>query len=237
MKCPSLSASQTHLNHSYTDVHWVFLYTVYILYVVYSLNSGYRGENNFMCVWLASDRCLIMWQHTQTAGWLQQILSVSPLVFFQSPSAEFRLTLRAMAARVPVWRDCTNATVPTPRVIPRATLPRQPLHSRIMEEPFPWLDLQSAALAVVENFSARRATLIWPRGGLVAGFLTSCGLPGVKMCLNLTLAPWKLARTRDRGPVYRGTDERADNCSAMPEITTNRLVQQFHSNQSQPPRR
>lgn len=38
------------------------------------------------------------------------------------------------------------------------------------------------------------------------------------MCLNLTPAPWKSARTRDRGPVHSGAliyENRADICSAM----------------------
>lgn len=160
---------------------------------------------------------LVMWQHTRFGlGW-----TVSPLVSFQSPSAEFRLTLKAMAARVPVWRDWTSATVLTPRAAPRATLPSQPLLPRGEEEPVPWLDFQTAAVVVVENFLARRAALIWPRRGLVAGFPPRWGLPEVKMCVNLTPAPLKSARTRDRtGPVHRGAltyENRADICRAMPE--------------------
>ena len=123
-----------------------------------------------------------------------------------------------MAVRVPVWRDWTSATVPTPRAAPRATLPSQPLLPPGEEEPFPWLDFQNPAVAVVENFSALAATLIWPRTGLVAGFPPSWRLPLVKMCLNLT--PGKVARTRGTGPVHRGAlmyENRADICSAMPE--------------------
>lgn len=151
----------------------------------------------------------------------QHSCTASPLISFQSPSAEFRLTLGAMALRVPVRKDWTSATVLAPRVTPRVILPKELLLPWDIEEPLPWLDLQSAAVfVVVENLPDRWETLIWPQRELVAGFLTSGRLPGVKICLNLTPAPWKLARTRGSGPVYRGTlqyENRADICCAMLE--------------------
>lgn len=164
---------------------------------------------------------LVMWHFLLFWQSRQHSYTASPLISFQSPSAEFRLTLGAMALRLPVWKDWTSATVLAPRVTASVILPRELILPWDIEEPLPWLDLQSAAVfVVVENFPGRWETLIWPRRELVAGFLTSGRLPGVKICLNLTPAPWKLARTRDRGPVHRGTlqyEKSADICCAMPE--------------------
>lgn len=167
---------------------------------------------------------LVMWLHTflplgqrrssinsqnTGLGW-----TVSPLVSFQSPWAESRFTLRAMALSVPVWSAWTTTTELTPTATPRATLPKRPVLPPVAEQPLPGPDLQSACVGVVvENFSARGAPLIWPRGTLVAGFLTGWGLPGDRVCLNLTPAPWKLARTRDRGTLP--CEKRLDICSAM----------------------
>lgn len=140
--------------------------------------------------------------------------TASPLISFQSPPAEFRLTLMAMAVKVPVWRDCTSVAVLTPAAKPRAIFPRMPLPPRHMEEPLFWL--QTAA--DLEKVSPRGAILKWPRRE-VGGFFTKCWLPGDKMCLNLAPAPWKLAVIRGRGPVHRGDlyAKSADICSAMPQ--------------------
>lgn len=86
--------------------------------------------------------------------------------------------------KAPVWRDWTSTAVLTPKAVPRANLPSQPLFTWGKEEWMPRLDRQSGV--VVENLSVRRTALIWLRGALVAGLLPSWGLPGVKICLNLT---------------------------------------------------
>lgn len=184
---------------------------------------------------------LVMWHFLLFWQSRQHSCTASPLISFQSPSAEFRLTLGAMALRLPVWKDWTSATVLAPRVTPRVILPRELILPWDIEEPLPWLDLQSAAVfVVVENFPGRWETLIWPRRELVAGFLTSGRLPGVKICLNLTPAPWKLARTRGRGPVHRGTlqyENRADICCAMPEQNRqSNVLKGVRSNHCQRPR-
>lgn len=125
--------------------------------------------------------------------------------------------------KVPVWRDLTSAAVVTPRAAPRANLPSQDLPPWGKKEPLPCLDFQSAAVVVVvENLSARRAALIWPRTGLGAGFGPSWRLSRVKMCLNLTPAVWKsAARTRDSRPVVHGRvliyETQADISSAITE--------------------
>lgn len=147
---------------------------------------------------------------------LKFCLTASPLIFFQSPSAEFRFILRAMAVTAPVWRDCTSVTMPSPAAAPRASFPRKPLLPRYTMEPRPWLGIQSAA--VFEKFSPRGAILKWPQRE-VGCFFTNCWPPGDKMCLDLAPAPWKLAVTRDRGPVQRGNlyVTNAAICSAMPQ--------------------
>lgn len=143
-------------------------------------------------------------------------LTASPLICFQSPSAEFRLILRAMAVTAPVWRDCPSAAMLNPAAAPRASFPRKPLLPRRTEDPLPWLGVQSAA--VLERFPPRRAILKWPQGE-VGSFFTKCWFPGDKMCLNLAPAPWKFAVTRDTGPVQRGSlcVKSADICRAMPQ--------------------
>lgn len=139
----------------------------------------------------------------------------SPLISFQSPSLEFRLTLRAMAVKDPVWRDCTSVLVLTPAAKPTATFPGVPLLPRYMEQPPLWLDVQSAT--DLWNVSPRGAILKWPRRE-VGGFFTNWWLPGDKMCLNLAPAPWNLAVTQGRGLVQRGNlyAKSADICSFMP---------------------
>lgn len=124
-----------------------------------------------------------------------------------------------MAVKAPVCRDRTSTAVLTPRAVPRANLPSQPLFSRRVEEWLPRLERQSV---VVESLSVRRTGLIWLRGALVAGPLPSWGLPGVKICLNLTPALCTSARDT-RPPVDHGRalkhETRADICSAMSEET------------------
>lgn len=148
--------------------------------------------------------------------WTKGPFNFSPLIFFQSPSAKFRLILRAMAVTAPVWRDCTSVATLNPAAAPRASFPRKPPLPRYTEEPRPWLGVQIAA--VFEKLSPRGAILKWPQRE-VGCFFTNCRLPGDKMCLNLAPAPWKLAVTRDRGPVQRGNlyVKSADICSAMPQ--------------------
>lgn len=62
-------------------------------------------------------------------------MEVSPLIFLQSPSGEFRSTFWAMAASVSVWKHPTSATVLAPTAAPTANFPREPLPPVCEEDP------------------------------------------------------------------------------------------------------
>lgn len=138
------------------------------------------------------------------------VWTASPLVSFQLLSADSRFTLRAMAHRDPVCRAWTTATEVTPAATPRTTLPKKPgVFPRLAEQARPAADLQSASdRALVENL----VTGLRVRPS--AGFRAHRGLPGGGTCVNLTPAPGRRARTRDRGILQCG--KRLDIiCSAI----------------------
>lgn len=115
---------------------------------------------------------------------------LSPLVFFQSPSAESRLTLGAMAVTAPVCTDRTRVTVPTPRAAPRANFPSRLLFHSVGGEVLAWLDFQSSD-PTREDFLAVTAALMLLRVGIITGEFHA-----LKVCLNLTVSFWNSAWSR-----------------------------------------
>lgn len=182
----------------------------FVLILYYWTVTGNLTEDLAKCLhrFLLSRTTKVSWKEREAwcLGW-----TASPLVSFQLPSAESRFTLRAMARRDPVWRAWTTATELTPAATPRTTLPSKPgVFPRQSEQALPpGPDLHSASdRALLENLVT--GLRVKPTAG---GFRALKGLPGGSTCLNLTPAPWKWARARERGILQCGN--RLDICSAI----------------------